>query len=76
MTEVIRPALYSAYHHIDICEPSQAEDTRKMLYDIVGPVCESGDFLGKVSLNSLFCLEYIKNVTCFWYVALSYLVTL
>ncbi|XP_060566685.1 uncharacterized protein LOC132725567 [Ruditapes philippinarum] len=47
MTEVIRPALYSAYHHVDICEPSQVEDAHKMLYDVVGPVCESGDFLGK-----------------------------
>lgn len=47
MTEVIRPALYSAYHHIDLAEPSQCANKQKLLCDVVGPVCESGDFLGK-----------------------------
>ncbi|KAL4237518.1 hypothetical protein ACF0H5_002232 [Mactra antiquata] len=45
MTEVIRPALYDAYHHIDLAEPSNHRN--KDVYNIVGPVCESGDFLGK-----------------------------
>ena len=40
MTELIRPALYGAYHHIDNLT-STAED--KHLYDVVGPICESSD---------------------------------
>ncbi|KAI8504737.1 hypothetical protein Bbelb_178550 [Branchiostoma belcheri] len=47
MTEVIRPSLYSAYHHIQLTEPSQAEEPTDQVCDIVGPVCECGDFLGK-----------------------------
>jgi len=46
MCELIRPALYGAYHHIEMAEPmTQKEDLQT--YDIVGPVCESADFLGK-----------------------------
>ncbi|KAK2078885.1 hypothetical protein QBZ16_002575 [Prototheca wickerhamii] len=44
MAELIRPSLYSAYQHIALTAPhSSPEDT----YDVVGPVCESADFLGK-----------------------------
>jgi len=46
MTEVIRPALYGAYHHIELTEP--AADDREV-FDVVGPVCECADFIGKVS---------------------------
>ncbi|KAK3097202.1 hypothetical protein FSP39_007405 [Pinctada imbricata] len=52
MTEVIRPCLYDAYHHIDLACPSQHEDTQKFVFDVVGPVCESADFLGKNRLMS------------------------
>ncbi|KAK6181502.1 hypothetical protein SNE40_009340 [Patella caerulea] len=45
MTEVLRPSLYDAYHHIDFTEP--VEDSTRHLYNVVGPVCESTDFLGK-----------------------------
>ncbi|CAF5223962.1 unnamed protein product [Rotaria magnacalcarata] len=45
MTECIRPALYQAYHHIDTVNSLSTEE--RILFDIVGPVCESGDFLGK-----------------------------
>ncbi|CAF0817046.1 unnamed protein product [Adineta steineri] len=45
MTECIRPALYQAYHHIDTVISSPQEE--RIAYDIVGPVCESGDFLGR-----------------------------
>jgi diaminopimelate decarboxylase len=45
MTECIRPALYQAYHHIDTVNPSSTEE--RIPFDIVGPVCESGDFLGR-----------------------------
>jgi diaminopimelate decarboxylase len=44
MAELIRPSLYQAYHEIDFIEPVDGE---RMVFDIVGPVCESGDFLGK-----------------------------
>lgn len=52
MTEVIRPALYGAYHHIELAEPSLfvTDENGKQLKDsfsVVGPVCECGDFLGK-----------------------------
>jgi diaminopimelate decarboxylase len=43
MTELIRPALYSAYHKIENLTSTGAPHT----YDVVGPVCESSDFLGK-----------------------------
>ncbi len=44
MSELIRPSLYDTYQHIDFIEPV---DTEVEDYDIVGPVCESADFLGK-----------------------------
>ena len=44
MAELIRPSLYEAYHRIEFIEPIDgALDT----FDVVGPVCESGDFLGR-----------------------------
>lgn len=47
MTEVVRPSLYGSYHHIELAKDCHGE---KMICDIVGPVCESGDFLGKSRL--------------------------
>lgn len=48
MTELIRPALYDAYHHIENIS-SEAEIE---LYDVAGPICESSDVFGKdVLLN-------------------------
>lgn len=44
MAQLMRPCLYDAYHHIVALEPSEAAEAR---YDVVGPLCESGDFLGK-----------------------------
>lgn len=43
MNDLMRPALYDAYHAIEPVNPRNA-NTRN--YEIVGPVCESGDFLG------------------------------
>lgn len=43
MTELIRPALYEAYHPIELCKPRKGPKKR---FDVVGPVCETGDFLG------------------------------
>ena len=44
MTELMRPMLYGAYHRI---EPLQATDAPEVLSDIVGPICETTDTLGK-----------------------------
>lgn len=44
MNDLIRPALYSAWQEIIPVVPRDGETTA---YDIVGPVCETGDFLGK-----------------------------
>jgi diaminopimelate decarboxylase len=44
MNDLMRPALYDAYHEILPVAPHTGE---QRVYDIVGPVCESGDFLGK-----------------------------
>lgn len=47
MNDLMRPALYDAYHDIKAVQPHEASNTNPALnYEIVGPVCESGDFLG------------------------------
>ena len=43
MNDLMRPALYDAYHDIVAVAP---RDGMQSVYEIVGPVCESGDFLG------------------------------
>jgi diaminopimelate decarboxylase len=45
MNDLARPSLYNAYHHID--NVIQKEEKKPKRYDIVGPICETGDFLGK-----------------------------
>lgn len=51
MTENIRPALYQAEHPIMVF--SESAEGESLVADIVGPVCESGDFLGEqVSIRS------------------------
>lgn len=44
MNDLIRPSLYGAYHEI---VPVKAVRSAKVKLDVVGPICESGDFLGK-----------------------------
>ena len=51
MNDLIRPALYEAYHEVVSVAPRAGESTA--LYDIVGPVCESGDFLARQRLLAL-----------------------
>ncbi|XP_039125911.1 diaminopimelate decarboxylase 1, chloroplastic-like [Dioscorea cayenensis subsp. rotundata] len=46
MAELIRPSLYGAYQHIELVSPP-SQDAEVSTFDIVGPVCESADFLGK-----------------------------
>jgi len=45
MNDLARPALYDAWHDIIPVQPRTAGQARH--YDIVGPVCETGDFLGR-----------------------------
>lgn len=50
MTELMRPALYQAYHKIEHLSAKQlSEETRdrSVNYDVVGPICESTDCFGK-----------------------------
>ena len=48
MTDLIRPALYKAYHRIENISSDGSEE----VYDVVGPVCESSDvFLKGAVLN-------------------------
>jgi diaminopimelate decarboxylase len=44
MNDLLRPALYSAWQNIVEVETREGNPT---IFDIVGPVCETGDFLGK-----------------------------
>lgn len=45
MNDLIRPALYQAYHHIENAETSERQPV--FLADIVGPICETSDFLAR-----------------------------
>lgn len=48
MTDLIRPALYQAYHKIENLTSEEPAET----YDVVGPICESSDVFGKaIDLN-------------------------
>lgn len=48
MTDLIRPALYQAYHKIENITSEEPMET----YDVVGPICESSDIFGKaIDLN-------------------------
>ena len=42
MNDLLRPALYSAWHPVDAVRPRTGDERA---WDVVGPVCESGDFL-------------------------------
>ena len=47
MNDLIRPTLYDAYHDIIPGRRSLAEKTEEITADVVGPVCETGDYLAK-----------------------------
>lgn len=52
MNDLIRPSLYGAYHEIEVCGKENVQETS--LADVVGPICESGDFFAKnIELPSL-----------------------
>ena len=45
MNDLIRPSLYNGWHEIK--RVTQDSDVKEKTYDIVGPICETGDFVGK-----------------------------
>ncbi|MFA6141742.1 MAG: diaminopimelate decarboxylase [Candidatus Omnitrophota bacterium] len=47
MSDLIRPSLYEAYHKIVPVSPKDDSSDTAEKVDVVGPICESGDFLGK-----------------------------
>ena len=58
MNDLIRPTLYDAYHEINVV---REHDAKTQSFDVVGPVCESGDFIAKNRLlklkeNDLICI--------------------
>jgi len=58
MNDLMRPTLYDAYHEIKIV---REHDTELQSFDVVGPVCESGDFIAKnrslkLKENDLVCI--------------------
>ena len=44
MNDLIRPSLYDSYHHI---QPVIKEERETFVADVVGPICESGDYIAK-----------------------------
>ena len=55
-TELIRPAMYDAYHRIE----NISSDEPVEIYDVVGPICESSDVFGKdIELNEVHRGDFI-----------------
>lgn len=52
MNDLLRPALYNSWQDIVPVEPRLASKPR--VYEVVGPICESGDFLGR---ERMLCVE-------------------
>lgn len=59
MNDMIRPALYEAY--MNIVEIDRTLTREKAIYDVVGPVCETSDFLGKQRELSIAEGDYIAQ---------------
>ncbi|MEK7306793.1 MAG: diaminopimelate decarboxylase, partial [Nitrospirota bacterium] len=59
MNDLIRPSLYEAYHEI---LPVVKDGRRKVVADIVGPICESSDFLAREREVNEFCPDELLAV--------------
>ena len=57
MNDMIRPAIYEAY--MEITEVDQSLNREASVYDVVGPICETSDFLGKARTLSVAEGDYI-----------------
>jgi diaminopimelate decarboxylase len=61
MNDLLRPALYESYHDI---RPLRATDAPRRFYDVVGPICESGDtFTKNRELPELFAGDLVAFMT-------------
>ena len=56
MNDLPRPSLYQAFHAI---VPVSPDDRPTVVYDVVGPVCESGDWIGRDRALSVLAGEYV-----------------
>ena len=55
MNDLIRPSLYDAHHQVaPVYEDLDDDEAEQKTWDIVGPICETGDFLAK---NRAFNLQ-------------------
>ncbi|MDR1434367.1 diaminopimelate decarboxylase [Candidatus Endomicrobiellum devescovinae] len=61
MNDLIRPTLYDAYHEI---VPVKKTNAKKVRSDVVGPICESGDFMGKDRMLPIVEQGEYLLVTC------------
>lgn len=61
MTELIRPVLYDAYHEI---LPVKKKDGKKIIADVVGPICESADYFAKERILSIVEPGELLAVMC------------
>ena len=61
MNDLIRPALYGAWHEVKTVKESSPGSA---VYDIVGPVCESGDFLAKERRISAQAGDLLAIMSC------------
>ena len=62
MNDLIRPSLYKAYHKI--LEVERKNHVKEEIYDVVGPVCESGDFIGKERKLRIEEGDYLAVLSC------------
>jgi diaminopimelate decarboxylase len=63
MNDLLRPSIYNAYHHIQPVELVPGRED--IIADIVGPVCESGDFFAKERIISQMNREeYLAILSC------------
>lgn len=62
MNDLIRPALYSAFHKI--IEVHHKPEINERIFDVVGPICESGDFLGKDRLLKIEEGDLLAVLSC------------
>ena len=60
MNDLMRPALYDAYHDI---VPLRLKNTPLQRYDVVGPICETGDFIGFARDLSIVEGDYLAVIS-------------
>jgi diaminopimelate decarboxylase len=61
MNDLVRPSLYEAYHEVI---PIKKTNTKKVKTDVVGPICESSDFMGKDRMLPIIEQGGYLLVTC------------